>query len=188
MVDVTHVRAATYEADIEKSFGALPPQLLAAYPHRTDAEAKQARLDFERDLRFTWDMWTWARLQTAHGRAYVYLFNQTPPFPKNSVRHDWRASHFAELWYMFGHLDQERWDWTAGDRKVSALMTSYWSNFVKTGDPDGPGLPQWPTFDTGSVMHFFNGGRADTLPGTDRLRVFDAVYDALRAQPLKSAP
>ena len=85
----------------------MPPPLIAAYPHATDAQAQQARLDLERDLRFAWDVWTWARLQSVHGRAYFYHFMRRPPFPEGSIHHDWGASHFAELWYMFDHLDQE---------------------------------------------------------------------------------
>jgi len=57
LVDVTHVKAATFGSDLEHSFGALPPPLVSAYPYVSDAEAKQARLDLERDLRFGWDMW-----------------------------------------------------------------------------------------------------------------------------------
>jgi para-nitrobenzyl esterase len=57
LTDVSHVKAATFDSDIEHSFGQLPPPLIAAYPHATDEEARQARLGFERDLRFGWDMW-----------------------------------------------------------------------------------------------------------------------------------
>jgi para-nitrobenzyl esterase len=188
MVDVTRVQATTFAADIKRSFGALPSALIDAYPHTTDAQAKQARLDFERDLRFAWDMWTWARLQSTRGRAYVYHFMQSPPFPEGSIRHRWGASHFAELWYMFDHLDQESWKWSATDRKVAGQMASYWTNFVKTGDPNGSKLLRWPTFDTGNVMHFLNGSYVSELPGRDKLRVFDAVYDTLRGKPLNVSP
>jgi para-nitrobenzyl esterase len=181
LADVTRVKAATFAADIERSFGALPAPLLAAYPHATDAEAQQARLDFERDLRFGWDMWTWARLQA--GRAYFYHFMQSPPFPGDSIHHDWGASHFAELWYMFDHLDQETWSWSSADRRLAQTMASYWTNFVKSGDPNGAGLPRWPTFDTGNAVHLHDSVYVDGLPGTDKLQVFDAVYDALRGKP-----
>ena len=62
MVDVTHETAATFASDLERSVGQLPTVLVAAYPHATDEEARQAQLDLERDLRFGWDMWAWARL------------------------------------------------------------------------------------------------------------------------------
>jgi para-nitrobenzyl esterase len=98
--DLASVRAATFDADIARTWGPLVRPLLAAYPHATDAEAVRARLDFERDLRFGWDMWAWASLQAAHGKSavYEYHFTHAPPFPKDSVRAGWGPSHFAELW------------------------------------------------------------------------------------------
>jgi para-nitrobenzyl esterase len=48
MVDVTHETAATFDSDLERSVGQLPPVLVAAYPHATDEEARQARLGLER--------------------------------------------------------------------------------------------------------------------------------------------
>ena len=116
MVDVTHETAATFDSDLEHSFGQLPPALVAAYPHATDEEARQARLGLERDLRFGWDMWAWARLQAGTGKSpvFYYSFRQQPPFPAGSVYAGWGASHFAELWYVFDHLDQSPWNWTAG--------------------------------------------------------------------------
>src|SRR5271168_2241316 len=136
LTDVTHVKAATFDSDLEKSFGQLPPALAAAYPHTSDKEAQQARLDFEprldfeRDLRFSWDMWAWARLQSTTGKSpvYYYSFRQQPPFPAGSVYDGWGASHFAELWYVFDHLDQEPWLWTNADRKVAEEMSGYWVN------------------------------------------------------------
>src|SRR5579863_8219081 len=97
MVDVTHETAATFDSDLEHSVGQLPPALVAAYPHATDEEARQARLGLERDLRFGWDMWAWARLQAGTGKSpvFYYSFRQPPPFPAGSVYASWGASHFA---------------------------------------------------------------------------------------------
>ena len=186
LVDVSQAKAATFAADITRSFGPLPPALMDAYPHATDDEARQSRLDFERDLRFAWDMRTWARLQSS--RAWLYRFEQRPPFPEGSVRHGWGASHFAELWYMFDHLDQENWRWTDADRQVAALMAGYWVNFVKHGDPNGPGLPRWPAYDSGNAMRFFDGARAGEIPGTEPLKAFDTVYEKLRGPAITAPP
>jgi para-nitrobenzyl esterase len=84
------------------------------------------------------------------------------------------------LWYMFDHLDQEDWRWSAADRTLAETMARYWTNFAISGDPNGDGLPAWPHFDGGnSVMHL--GSMAvGKLPNVDSLRVFDTVYDSLR--------
>jgi len=117
--------------------------------------AKPARLDLERDLRFGWDMWAWTRLQagTAQSSVYYYSFTQKPPFPVGSVYEGWGASHFAELWYVFDHLDQAPWPWSGADRRVAEEMSSYWVNFARSGNPNGVGLPLWPPFTNTGVVY-----------------------------------
>ncbi len=187
LTDVTHVKAATFESDLEHSFGQLPAPLLAAYPHATDEEAKQARLGFERDLRFGWDMWAWARLQAGTGQnsVYYYSFRQQPPFPVGSVYEGWGASHFAELWYVFDHLDQEPWRWTLSDRKAAEEISSYWVNFARSGNPNGQGLPLWPRFTNADnkVLYLRHPISDGGVPNLNTLNVFDAVYSAVRGKP-----
>jgi hypothetical protein len=48
--------------------------------------------------------------------------------------------------YVFDHLDQEPWKWTAADRKVAEEISSYWVNFAKSGNPNGSDLPTWLAF------------------------------------------
>jgi len=192
IADLASVRAATFAADIAKRWGQLPPQLLAPYPHATDAEAVKARLDFERDLRFGWDIWTWARLQaaTAKSGVYYYHFTHTPPFPAGSVYAGWGPSHFAELWYVFDHLDQAPWRWTAADRRLANAMSSYWVNFVKSGDPNGAGLPRWPRFDdaSGRVLYLDDPITVGGVANLDTLTAFDAVYSQVRGAPAPGPP
>jgi len=192
LVDLKAVRAATFAEDIRRVWGSLPPALAAAYPYTDDAGARRARAAFERDLRFGWDMWAWARLQTGLSPqpAFYYRFSQRPPFPEDSVRGGWGAGHFAELWYMFDHLDQETWAWTAPDRRLADLMSRYWVSFARTGDPNGPGLPAWPAFkaDSGVALELGETVRPAPAPVDAQLAVFDAVYDAVRGAPFGTMP
>jgi para-nitrobenzyl esterase len=187
LVDVTHLTAATFDSDLEHSWGPLPAPLVAAYPHTTDLEARQARLDLERDLRFGWDMWAWARLQAGTGKSpvYYYSFRQQPPFPAGSLYDGWGASHFAELWYVFDHLNQEPWRWSAADRKVAEEISSYWVNFARSGNPNGQGLPLWPAFTggDGKVLLLGDPITVGGVAGISGLSVFDAVYTTVRGSP-----
>jgi para-nitrobenzyl esterase len=133
-------------------------------------------------------MWAWAKLQAGTGQnpVYYYLFRQQPPFPAGSVYEGWGASHFAELWYVFDHLNQESWRWSVADRKVAEEMSSYWVNFAKSGNPNGPDLPAWPAFSTTDSKTLYLGdpmtiGGVANLNG---LNVFDAVYKTVRGTPL----
>jgi para-nitrobenzyl esterase len=187
LVDASNVKASTFTADIEHSFGPLPAPIMAAYAHATDAEARLARLDLERDLRFGWDMWSWARLQagTGHRNVYYYSFKQKPPFPTGSVYDGWGASHYAELWYVFDHLGQSPWQWTEGDRRLAAQISSYWAHFAASGDPNGRDLPVWPAYvgTDDKVQYLVDPIAAGGVPNIANLQVFDTVYAGVRGKP-----
>ncbi|CAN5505048.1 carboxylesterase family protein [soil metagenome] len=185
LADVSKVTAATFAADLTRAWGPLPPGIVAAYPFTTDDEARRARIALETDLRFGWDMWAWARLQARAGQSvYFYRFDQAPPFPAG-VRAGWGAGHFAELWYMFDHLDQEPWAWTAADRRLADAMSSYWVNFARTGNPNAPGLPAWPAFTSqaGNVMTLGATIATGQPPVPAPIHAFDQTYDAVHRTP-----
>jgi para-nitrobenzyl esterase len=179
------ITAASFAADIEKAFGKLPSPLLAQYPATTDPEARISRGNLERDLRFGYDMWTWFRLQASAGHApvFAYLFDHAPPYPAGSATADWGAGHGMEMRYVFDHLDQVPWAWSANDRQLSETIVGYWTNFAKTGDPNGAGLPPWPAYRSGSerVQVLSEHIHADAVPNLGALQIFDAVFAQVRA-------
>jgi para-nitrobenzyl esterase len=82
-----------------------------------------------------------------------------------------------------GNLDLDpRYAWEPDDRKVSATLQGYFVNFVKTGDPNGPGLPQWPRYEA-ATSHLRM--RIDVLtaaePEPERARY--EVLEAIRPRP-----
>jgi para-nitrobenzyl esterase len=74
------------------------------------------------------------------------------------------------------------WDWGPADRRLAAQMAAYWTNFAKTGDPNGPGLPAWPRFTQANrqVMLLEAGPRAAELPGWSRLQLIDEMIAHFR--------
>ena len=113
-----------------------------------DQEARSAFVTFEGEMRFGWDMWAWARLQAdARKRSvFLYRFTQGAPYPAGNKCFGWGASHGMEMPYVFDHLDQQALPWTLADRRLASVMSTYWTNFAKSGDPNGTGLPTWPAF------------------------------------------
>ncbi|MFZ0862742.1 MAG: carboxylesterase family protein [Candidatus Sulfotelmatobacter sp.] len=94
----------------------------------------------------------------------------------------WGASHFAELWYVFDHLDHAPWHWSVADRKVAEEMSSYGVNFARSGDPNAQGLPLWPAVTcTGSnVIYLRDPIVIGGVASINSLKVFDAAYTTVR--------
>ncbi|WP_414075758.1 carboxylesterase family protein, partial [Staphylococcus aureus] len=92
--------------------------------------------------------WRWMDWQHRTGDApvYYYYFEQPRPAKRDgSAGPGTGAVHSGEIEYALGNLDGNKvYAWTATDRRVSATMEGYWANFIKTGDPNGAGLPHWP--------------------------------------------
>jgi para-nitrobenzyl esterase len=86
--------------------------------------------------------------------AWVYHFSRVRDGAAGSSL---RAYHGAELPFVFGTHDS--WMTTTEvDWQLSENIMAYWLQFAKTGNPNSPGLPEWPTFSAGNdkVMNFAN--------------------------------
>jgi para-nitrobenzyl esterase len=131
-----------------------------------------------------WAVRTWAQLETKTGthKAYEYYFSYAPPFPKdqkfNQDVSNLGAFHSSEIIYVFNNLairKARNWPWAPYDWKLADIMSSYWVNFTKNGDPNGVGLPLWPAIseDNPQVMNFGDTIKAIPLPRTDELQFWD---------------
>ena len=176
---------AEYAANAQVRYGPFADKLLQAYPAGADLVTKTAR-DLMRDAAFGWQTWAWATLQVQTGKSKVfyYYFDQHPRHPEGSPQADHGMAHGMDVPYVFQTLNPEDPILTAGDRAISETVSTYWTNFAKHGDPNGPGVPAWPPFigKNGRVMYFHDEAVPGPVPGAVALEVLDS-YFAWRRTP-----
>jgi len=174
-----------YAAGVQKRYGPFADDLLAAYPAGDTGVPKTAR-DLMRDAAFGWHTWTWARLQarTGQSRVFYYYFDQHPERPAGSPEADHGMPHGVDVPYVFQTLDRDEPKLGAGDFRISETVSRYWTNFARTGDPNGPGLPAWPEFTESDprVMVFHDAASPGAVPSASGLEVLDR-YFAWRRTP-----
>jgi len=154
--------AASFAAQAQQLFGANAARFLAVYPAATDAEALQSANDYAGDHAIGFSTWAWLEAQAKNGSApvYRYFFDLGSPGDRNhSVAEG--VFHTDDIEYVFGTLDSRPgMAIRPQDRALSEQMGAYWTNFAKTGNPNGDPassmLPKWPAYNAASnwlVMH-----------------------------------
>jgi para-nitrobenzyl esterase len=138
------VTPQNFDKVLARDFPSWVVKIAAPSPGSTPQAAYAAAARFEGDVRFHWDMWTWARLASRAGRpVYVYQFDHSMLCSPDENCTE-ATPHGAEMPYVFGH-DLHR-AWSSKDKILSNLMVTCWTDFATTGSPHGCGLPPWPSF------------------------------------------
>ena len=156
------------------------------YPASTDEEARQAFFESYGDHRYGWSGWTGAKLMdNVSSGAYLYYFTRVPPGPYSESL---GAYHYVDVAYVFGNFGRgtapvSNRDYDEVDRQLADQMMSYWVNFATTADPNGDGLPEWPTYnaDTDMTMVFGDTPEAQSSVRKAQLDLFDRYRGRRRA-------
>ncbi|MER6082835.1 carboxylesterase family protein [Streptomyces sp. NPDC001833] len=146
-----HVTLADYVSAARQKFDAMADEFLALYPAATDDEAALASNDAVRDnSRVSTYLWGREWLKGADRSMYTYFWTHRPPGPDHDIR---GAYHGSEILYFFGNVpaDPGSQGWTDQDRATADTLSSYLANYIADGDPNGPGLPEWPAYHPGSA-------------------------------------
>jgi len=183
--------AASFKAMAEKRFGAAAAEFLKLYPASNDDEAIVSAETLSGDDFIAFSTWKWMDLHSKSGApVYQYRFEQVPKAKPGEkigtlAAEEAGARHACEIEYVFETLQLAHEDtpWARDDFKISEAMATYWSNFVKTGDPNrvaraGKPLPNWPSY----------RGGASSDPSSDAYWVMHLSGKKLGAAPDNTRP
>ncbi|CAN5894501.1 carboxylesterase family protein [soil metagenome] len=169
-----------YKKAVQKQYGERAEEVLKLYPGNTEAQVQQSATDLAGDRFIGYSTWKLLDVHSQNSGKPVFRYYYTRPRPAMTpemgdaapglaggvvrgsdatamkVPPAQGAVHSAEIEYAMGNLGSNKvYAWTPEDYKVSEIMQGYFGNFIKTGNPNGPGLPNWPAAkgDKVQVLH-----------------------------------
>ncbi len=147
---------AAYRHQVQEWYGSQADAVLTQYPATDGASARHAAEALLSDRFIGQGTWKWVdEVARAAGDGAV---------------------HSGEIEYALGNLaGNSVYTWTPDDEQVSQTMQGFFANFIKTGNPNGAGLPTWPTYASGQVMVIDVHSRAEDDGARDRRRFMDQL-------------
>ena len=183
------VTSAAFEGQIRAGYGEHADEILAVYPHATDARSRRSRARHVPRLRVRVahvDLGAPAIGEGQGRRVRVLLRSphaaesrtaRGMPTTSRTCSATWAAASPAPVFQGAGATRPE-------DAAMSELVSTYFTNFAKSGDPNGAGLPQWPAFtEAGQQVMFLDAkSSARPVPNVPQLKAHDAYYAWRREQ------
>jgi len=191
-----------YVARVKKEYPNDFEEVLKMYPHGSEKEIELSATALAADRFISYSTWKWFDLHRNNSSqpVYRYLYSKLRPelvdktlasgLAGGTVRADGNAPkppkavgapHACEIEYAMGNLPLVKdYAWTADDFKVSDTMLNYFTNFVKTGNPNGAKLPEWPAAKAGDatppVMILDTESKTEKAGNDARYQFLDKAY------------
>jgi para-nitrobenzyl esterase len=156
----------------QQQYGADAETFLKYFPANTDEEATASQVKLSRDEVFALSGFNWANMQSQYADAPVYVYNFDRKIPATGDYVKYGAFHTGEVSYVMDNLKfLNNRPFEPADHALATLMSDYWVNFVRTGNPNGNGLPEWPKYNTSQnlVKVFDAESKTESLPDKDAL-------------------
>jgi len=187
--------ADNYRAALKKAYGDAADSVFKLYPASGEAGVMSVAQDLASDRFISLETWRWLDLATQTGGkpTFYYLYSHPRPSmrpeqvdavpglaggvvkgkkPADQPPPAHGACHSCEIEYAMGNLDSNKvYAWAPEDYAVSKVMQDYFANFIKTGDPNGPGLPEWPRYDAGKRQVIDVNTRAEPVRVRERYKL-----------------
>ncbi len=188
-----------FASAVKRLYGDHAGEILKAYAPSSPEQVLEAATHLASARFVGYSTWKWTELQMKTGGKPVYRYlyahprprflgmpDQPAPPPRSAPaekggesRQPRGAAHSAEIQYAMGNLDlDKRYAWKPEDYKLSAVMQAYFANFVKTGNPNGPDLPNWPAYDSRTgyrLLRLDVDSRVEPEPHRERYVALDAA-------------
>jgi para-nitrobenzyl esterase len=169
-----------YRTMLKNIFGKFADDILAKYPANEPTEIRKSLVDHSGDLWFLTGARRFVRgMEKVGGKAYLYLFTMAWPGPMAAAG----AYHGGEVVFLFDNIDlvkaKRKVPFEERHQALAKVMSGYWVQFAKTGNPNKEGLVEWPSYDSskdqyielGEVVKVGQGLRKDKLDLWDKFDI-----------------
>ncbi len=172
------VGEAEFRERINQRFGEREDEFFAAYPADNPEQVREAQYHMNRDESFGAQVYMWARMQDSTGSDPVYLYNFNRALPAYGPDTRFGAFHSGEIVYAYDNLHTLDRPWEETDRKIAEMMSTYWVNFARDGNPNGEGLPEWEPYSRPdeNVLVIDSVTATQTLPTREKLQFWKNYY------------
>lgn len=167
-----------YQKHLQQDTGRYWKQEFQLYPVSSDADVPHRSVRLESD-EFASGAYSIAQAMTKAGqKSYLYYFTYVDPGKRSRL-----GAHHGEELFFLSHLFPADWEHTSEDKHLGDLLSGYWAEFVKTGDPNFDGAPQWPPFDSSTAKYFETGAHVGLRPVSERIRTLETIMRRIVAEP-----